>query len=279
MGVDVSDYGATALVLGPDGAVGKNATAPGESALAAVLKQVGGARAGTPLGVAVDPVRRALVLKAFVTKAPYISTPGAAVMAAESWVGGAQGAKDAICLWIGRRVFAGLLLDGRPHAGVRGLAGSAAWLALNPVERQDYRKHGGLAAEAGDHGIARRLSWRILAGDVSSVRERAGSFEAITAAHVFDGARAGDGVSISVVRETAKYVAMAIANLACTVDPEVVILAGEIADARDLMMGPILQECSRRLPPGMASDLRVEASILGHLGVAIGAAKLAADAA
>jgi predicted NBD/HSP70 family sugar kinase len=72
---------------------------------------------------------------------------------------------------------------------------------------------------------------------------------------------------------------MAIANLACTIDPEVVVLAGEIAGAGDLLMGPISQECSRRLPPGMLPHFRLERSTLGQLGVAIGAAKLAAAAA
>ena len=85
---------------------------------------------------------------------------------------------------------------------------------MNPVERQDYRRFGSLAAEVSSKGIARRLSWRIQAGDHSAVLERAGDLEAITSAHVFEGARGGDGVSISVVRDTAKYIGMAIANLA-----------------------------------------------------------------
>jgi hypothetical protein len=71
----------------------------------------------------------------------------------------------AVCLHIGDEVFAGLLLDGRPWSGAHGRAGAAAWLALNPVERQDYRKLGSLAAEVSAKGIARRLSWRVQAGD------------------------------------------------------------------------------------------------------------------
>jgi predicted NBD/HSP70 family sugar kinase len=279
LGVDVTEAGATAILIDREGQVGKHATGAGEAALRRILKQIGGPGAADSAGVAAEPARHPAVHKVFGAATPLLCSPGAAAITAETWVGAARGASDAICLWIGERVFAGVMLGGRPWAGAHGLAGSAAWLALNPVERQDYRKFGSLAAEVSNPGIARRLSWRIQSGDPSAVLERAGTLEAITAAHVFDGARDGDGVAISVVRETAKYVAMAIANLACTVDPEVVILAGGIADAGDLLMGPIAQECSRRLPPGMLTHFRLERSTLGQLGVAIGAAKLAAAAA
>ena len=87
------------------------------------------------------------------------------------------------------------------------------------------------------------------------VIERAGSLDAITAAHVFEGARRGDGVAISVARETAKYIGMAIANMASLVDPEIIVLGGAVADARDLLLEPIRQEYARRLPPGLAQKL------------------------
>ena len=92
-------------------------------------------------------------------------SPGSAAVTAEVWIGMAQGAKHAIALSIGEQVYAGLLLEGRVWTGAHNRAGAAAWLALNPVERQDYRKLGSLAAEVGFRGIARRLSWRVQAGD------------------------------------------------------------------------------------------------------------------
>jgi glucokinase len=206
---------------------------------------------------------------------PLLVSSGAAAVTAEVWIGAAKGARHAICLEIGDRVLAGVLLDGKPWAGAHDRAGAAAWLAMNPVERQDYRKYGSLAAEVSSKGIARRLSWRIQAGDHSAVLEKAGDLESITAAHVFDGARNGDGVSISVVRDTAKYIGMAVANLAVTVDPEVIVLSGAIASAGDLLLDPVRQEFARRVPPGMAEQVRLQTSPLGDYGIAIGAARLA----
>jgi glucokinase len=202
-------------------------------------------------------------------------TPGAAAIAAEAWVGAARGARNAVCLHVGEEVFAGLLLDGKPWVGTHNRAGAAAWLAINPVERQDYRKLGSLAAEVSMKGIARRLSWRIQAGDESRALDAAGgSLDAITGQHVFAAARGGDGVATSVIRDTAKYIGMAVASLAATVDPEVVVVSGSVA-VPDLMLEALRQECSRRLPPEAMSDMRVEFSELGANAIALGAARLA----
>lgn len=272
LGVDLSDRAARAVVVGADGAVVRSAEASGDAALRDVLQRIS-TDGVTAIGLAVDP--GAAVAGPFDDINPLVVSAGAAAVSAEQWKGAAQGTHHAVCLLIGERVLAGILLDGRPWLGAHGLAGSAAWLALNPVERQDYRKFGSLAAEVSSKGIARRLAWRIQAGDRSDVLERAGDLEAITATHVYDGARAGDGVAISVVRDTAKYIGMAVANLATSLDPDVVVLGGAIAAAGDLLLEPVRHECARRLPPAMVDQFRCEISPLGEDGVALGAARLA----
>ena len=212
-------------------------------------------------------------------KGPVVVTgAGLAAAMAETWVGAARDARYAACLLLGEHVSAGAIVDGRPWTGAHGLAGSAAWLALNPVERQDYRQFGCLDAEVSDRGIARRLAWRVEAGDLSRVVERAGGLDAVTAAHVFDGARAHDGVAISVVRDTARYVGMAIANLVTLFDPDAVVVGGFITTAQDLLLEPVRQECHKHLSPAMGAHLRLEVSALGDRAVAVGAARLAAAA-
>ncbi len=271
LGLDLSDRAAArAVVVDDRGAI--VARSAGGDARDAV-HDASGAHAADVGGIA-SPVEQPDIAVAGLTIVARC-TPGAAAVSAEHWLGAAQGARHAVCLHIGDEVFAGLLLDGKPWAGAHNRAGAAAWLALNPVERQDYRRLGSLAAEVSAKGIARRLSWRIQAGDRSRVLETAGgSLEAITGAMVFDGARGGDGVAISVVRDTAKYIGMAVATLAAAIDPEVVVVSGTVA-AADLMLDAVRQECSRRLPPDAMSDLRVEFSTLGPDAIAVGAARLA----
>lgn len=202
---------------------------------------------------------------------------GTAAAIAEQWCGAARGLQQVITCAIGEHVTAGVLINGEPWLGAHGLAGSVGWLALNPVEREDYRRWGGLEAEVAAAGIVRRLVWRIKSGDRSAVADNAGGdLTRIMADDVFQGARAGDGVCISVVRDTAKYVGMAVANLATMLDPEAVVLGGTIAASGDMMLEAIRVECGRRLRPAQAERVRIVLSTLGADAVAIGAARAAA---
>ena len=202
---------------------------------------------------------------------------GTAAAIAEQWCGAARGLKQVITCAIGEHVTAGVLINGEPWFGAHGLAGSVGWLALNPVEREDYRRYGSLQAEVGAAGLVRRMVWRIKSGDRSAVADDlGGDLTRITADDVFQGARAGDGVCISVVRDTAKYLGMAVANLATMLDPEVVVLGGTLASSGDLMLEPIRMECSRRLRPAQSERVRIVLSTLGADAVAIGAARAAA---
>ena len=278
LGLDIAARRVIGVVIDGDGAVVRRARANGPgSAARDVAGELAAGLTIDAFGVSIDKASEAVPLPSVPGAPPAVScTPGIAAITAEVWVGAARGARHAVCLKIGERVFAGIFIDGRPWPGAHGLAGSAAWLALNPVERQDYRKYGSLAAEVSSEGIARRLSWRIQAGDESVVLERAGDLEAITAAQVFEGARTGDGVSVSVVRDTARYIGMALANLTACIDPEVIVLSGDAATAADLLLEPVRQDYIRRIPPGMIDQVRFAISPLADDGVAIGAARVAA---
>jgi glucokinase len=236
-----------------------------------------------PIGISVrnplDP-HAAAILESLRPLAPpdraCLLTRGAAMAVGEQWCGAATGARHVVALTLDEYVHAGIAVDGRPFQGAHGLAGAAGWLSLNPVDREDYRKLGCLEAEVGLAGIARRLVWRLKAGDHSRVLEAAGGdLNAITARHVFEGARAGDGVAISVMRDTARYIGMAVANLAVILDPEAIVLGGAIADASDLFLEAVHAEVVRRLPPPLWESLTFTIAALGDDAAPLGAARAA----
>ena len=292
LGVDLSDLVARVVVVNDGGQVlsrGQLPPAPGNLANAvrdAARRALAGAGGKvSALAVALpqagDPVPTDIAA-ALSDVAPGVReampiAAGTAAAIAEQWCGAARGLKQVITCAIGEHVTAGVVINGEPWFGAHGLAGSIGWLALNPVEREDYRRYGGLEAEVAAAGIVRRLVWRIKSGDRSAVADNVGGdLTRITAADVFQAARVGDGVCISVVRDTAKYVGMAIANLATMLDPEAIVLGGTIAASGDLMLEAIRLECSRRLRPVQTERVRIVLSTLGADAVAIGAARAAA---
>ena len=287
LGVEVREDAVLAVAADDAGAItrrGKHDGATGSSAVDAVRAALGGGSSPSAIGVAVrdrsedgvPEVVAAVSAAAGGSTPPRLITRGSAVALAEHWRGAAQGAHHVIALIAADSVHSGFVIDGVPFEGAHGLAGAAAWLALNPVEREDYRKFGSLQAEIGAAGIVRRLVWRIKSGDRSRVLDMAGGdMAAIQVQQIFDAARNGDGVSISVVRDTARYIGMAVANLVAITDPNIVILGGLIADAADQLLQPSHTEALRRLPKSMADSLTVTAATLGDDGGPLGAARAA----
>jgi glucokinase len=199
---------------------------------------------------------------------------GTAAAIAESWIGAARGMRDVAYFAVADHAIAGTMREGRPVTGAHGRAPAVAWLSLNPVEREDYRKAGCVEAEVAAAGIVRRLIWRIKAGDHSRVQDAVnGELGAITVDHVLNAARERDGVSISVIRDTAKYLGMAAANLVAIGDPQILVLGGIMASAADLLLDPIRAELARRLPGSMSEALTVATATLDSDAAAIGAAR------
>jgi glucokinase len=208
-----------------------------------------------------------------------VVTSGLAAAVAEAWIGAARDTRDVVYLAVADHASAGIIGGGSPVVGAHGRAADVAWLALNPVEREDYRKVGCLDAEVSAAGIVRRLVWRIKAGDRSNIQDIVDEdLSAITVGHVLDAAQSGDGVASSVIRDTAKYVGMAAANLVVIADPQMVVLGGIMASAPDLLFDPVKAEMRRRLSEPTMTALTIVPALLGTDAAAIGAARLGATA-
>jgi glucokinase len=284
LGLDIGDSALIALVVDEEGRVVSRqardaATTEAAAALMAALPPRLIAAVGAAVGgahVAAPSIVSACAAAASVREPARVVTCGSAVALAEHWRGAARDRDVVAALVIGDSVEAGLAVRGVPFEGAHGRAGAAAWLALNPVEREDYRRTGCLDAEVGAGGIVKRIVWRIKAGDRSRVQDMAGGdLGAITVPQVFAAARDGDGVAISVVRDTARYVGMAVANIVTLLDPDVVIVAGLIADAADLLLEATRTEALRRLSPAAGETLAIAAGTLGADAAALGAARAA----
>jgi predicted NBD/HSP70 family sugar kinase len=282
LGVDISDDAVRTIAIDSEGTFLQQDYRPlTPGAIAAGMRAVATDRV-VALGIAVHAwFDQSLRQNAIAAASDFAAEPrfvmrGAAFALAEQWRGAAVGARHVVALVADAYVDAGVVIDGRIFGGAHGFAGAAGWLALNPVERDDYRRFGCLDAEVSGPGIVQRLVWRVKAGDPSRAVDRAGGdLSAIATGHVFDAARQGDGVAVGVVRDTARYLGMGVANLVVALDPEIVVIGGLVLDAEDLILEPCRAEALRRLPPEIASKLQVVAGTLGDVAVALGAARVA----
>jgi predicted NBD/HSP70 family sugar kinase len=288
LGLELLDAAAVAVAVDDAGLVlGRAAVAGADVAVAAAAaaERASASPASVVAVASVNPESPASIaaMRTLGERFPGALMPGVALASgtaaavAEAWVGAARGAKEVVYFGVADHTSAGILRNGLPVTGAHRRAASVGWLALNPVEREDYRKAGCLEAEVAASGIVRRLVWRIKAGDRSRVQDAAGGdLAAVSIDLVLSAARTGDGVSISVMRDTAKYLGMAAANLVVIADPEVLVLGGIMASAADLLLEPVRTELARRLPGAMMHALTIAPAVLGGDAPAIGAARLAA---
>lgn len=287
VGIELDDAHVTAVAVTDEGtrlsraqvAVAKGIGAAALTALELLGPGVDGAGLGA---AAASPDAEAIAAASTTIRKKYpsmhnaIVSTGTAAAFAESWIGAAKGTEHVVLFAVGDHSHGGVVRAGLPVVGAHGRAGAVSWMSLNPVEREDYRKSGCVEAEVAASGIVRRLIWRIKAGDRSRVQDTVkDDLSAITVGHVLNAARAGDGVSISVMRDTAKYLGMAAANLVAIADPQALVLGGLMADAADLLFEPVRVEVGRRLPRAMVESLTIVPAGLGDDAPAIGAARFA----
>lgn len=108
----------------------------------------------------------------------------------------------------------------------------------------------------------------------------AGDVDAITGQMITGLARQGDPMCIDLLRDVGQWLGEGLATLAAVLDPSVIAIGGGVADAGDLLLGPVRQAFEEHLPARehrKIAELRLAA--LGNEAGIIGAADLARSGA
>lgn len=174
----------------------------------------------------------------------------------ERWLGVARGLNDVVYVAVGTGIGVGILAGGRLIEGAHGIAGAAGWMVVGGPWKEQYQNAGGWELEAAGPAVARR------AGMASA--------EAVAAA-----ARAGDEKAGEVLRQTADYLALGVANLISVLNPEMVVLGGGMMQIGDLLLDRIRTHALRWTQPVAAKHTRIERTTLGEDAGLLGAAWLA----
>ncbi|MFE2728105.1 ROK family transcriptional regulator [Kitasatospora sp. NPDC059327] len=161
----------------------------------------------------------------------------------ERWRGAATEARDVLYIHAGRRISAGILIDGRVHTGRHGAAGEIGDLQASGWPTAPGRLRGWSGEGQGD------------------------------AEELFTAVQKGDPRAMAALERFADDLAQGIAAVILSVDPELVVLGGGISQAGHLLLDPL----RRRLLRQCLFPVELVASTLGDRSVALGAVRLALD--
>ncbi|GAB3610127.1 ROK family transcriptional regulator [Humibacter ginsengiterrae] len=164
---------------------------------------------------------------------------------AEAWKGSAAEASDLVYIHSGNRTGSGLVINGSLFRGSNGAAGEIG--AIHEVGWETAQRH--------LHGVQLE--------DGSLVDREA----------VFDAAAKGSVSALAAVRRFSEDIAIGVAALVLTVDPEIVVVGGGNVRAGEVFLEPLRRRVealciARPAPPILPSMLRERASITGAVGYA-----------
>lgn len=180
----------------------------------------------------------------------------------EMWQGGAKGCKDVVMVTLGTGVGGGIIVDGRIVAGFNGAGGELGHITVNPEEEDSCNcgQHGCLEQYCSATGIVRMAKKKL---EASNAQTSLCKFDPLTAKDIFDEAKAGDEVAKELVEDLGNILGSTLSNLACVVNPEVIVIGGGVSKA-----GEILIDTVQRHFKGTAfyavEDTRFELATLGN---------------
>ena len=156
----------------------------------------------------------------------------------EMWAGGGKGSKNLVMVTLGTGVGGGIIVDGKVVAGFNGAGGEIGHITVNhdEIEACNCGQYGCLEQYTSATGIV-RVAKRKLAktNDETSLR----NFPELTAKDVFDEAKSGDAVALGLVDEVCGILGSTLSNIACVVDPEVVVIGGGVSKAGSILIESI----------------------------------------
>jgi glucokinase len=187
----------------------------------------------------------------------------------EHWAGAGRGSGSMLGIVVSTGVGGGLVLGGRPLLGRTGNAAHVGHVVVEPVD--------GWPCTCGGRGCVETVAsgpnlvrWARLQGWAAP--------DHADAAHLAAAARAGDGIPRAAFRRGGRAVGLAIVAAAVVCDLELVVVGGGVAQAGELLFGPVRETLAEHAGLSFLSSLRVVPATLGGQAGLIGAAALALGA-
>lgn len=173
---------------------------------------------------------------------------------AESWLGAAQGCTNALFLIAEGGIGMGVLAGGRHLMGARGFSGEIGHCKFVPGAEDlcNCGQKGCLEAIASGVNIVRQYA------------ERSGAEPGqLRFVDVLERARRGDSVALSVFERAGRAIGSALSAAISLLDPEIVILGGDLIVAEDAMLPIVWDQIRLQTRPRSLEVVKIVVSGLG----------------
>ena len=171
----------------------------------------------------------------------------------------------------------GMILDGKPYFGKSGYAGEFGH--IHAFENQvicQCGKMGCLETEVSGQALRRKLTERIRRGESSILSERVlHSDEPLTLEEILHAVQREDTLCIDVVGEIGSLLGTRIAGLINLLNPELVVIGGELSMTGDYLLQPLRMNVIKHSIARVHQDTAIRTSTLGSEAGVTGACLVA----
>lgn len=199
-----------------------------------------------------------------------------AAVLAEKMTGNYGKVRDLLYITIGDGVGAGIILNDTLLSGKRGGAGE---FGHTSVDRSGIRCGCGNVGCLENYVSWPAVYWRIVTsisrGRSTSMAQKAGGErEAITPLIFNEALREGDPLAVDIADEITQFVGAGIVNLVNLLNPEVIIIGGELISDGSLLCDKIYDYVSNHALPALSDSLQMCTCSLGKEAKLVGAASV-----
>ncbi|NMR19281.1 ROK family transcriptional regulator [Cellulomonas fimi] len=180
---------------------------------------------------------------------------------AESTLGAGREYLDSVYVRASYGTGAGLILSGRLHRGFAGTAGEIGHIQVDPQ---------GAVCRCGGRGCLDTV-----VGAQALIEPLRGTYGSLTLRDVISRALAGDRGCAQVVADAGATIGEVVAGLGVAVNPQCVVVGGELAETGELLLGPLREAVLRRVLPNEIAPIDVVPAAFGPKAEVVGALALA----
>lgn len=195
---------------------------------------------------------------------------------AECRFGLALNKKNVLVLLMDWGIGLGIIMDGKLQSGMSGFAGEIGHIPfVNDGELCHCGKRGCLETVASGIALARMAKKGIQSGQTSLLNKLSEEeIDQIEPHIVIDAANKGDQYAINILSEVGQNLGKAVATLIQLYNPELIILGGKIAEARQYITIPMRHAINTYCMTRIRENTKIVLSELGHDSGLLGSASI-----
>ena len=180
---------------------------------------------------------------------------------AESMLGAAKEYRDSVFVRVSHGVGAGIVISGRVHRGFAGTAGEIGHVQVDPA---------GDICRCGSRGCLDTI-----VGAQALLEPLRANLGSVALRDVIQLAIDGDPGCQQVVADAGAQIGAVVASLGMAVNPQCIVVGGELAETGEVLLGPLREAVRRRVLLNQIAPLEVVPAELGQRAEVLGAVLLA----